>query len=141
MRECRLVHQHRLTLLYSLYPLFPGSNELDQINKIHEVLGTPEAHILTKIRKQSTHMNMKFPDKAGKGLAKLMPRASKELLELLTGLLEYDPDARMSARQALRHPFFKELRDADKRRNKAAKEAQGDAEDDEVSADGAHDGE
>lgn len=25
----------------SLYPLFPGENELDQIHKIHNILGTP----------------------------------------------------------------------------------------------------
>ena len=25
----------------SLYPLFPGTNELDQIHKIHNVIGTP----------------------------------------------------------------------------------------------------
>jgi len=27
--------------ILSLFPLFPGDNELDQINKIHNVLGTP----------------------------------------------------------------------------------------------------
>ena len=30
-------------------------------------------------------------------------------------LLAYNPDDRLSARQALRHPYFKELRDAEKR--------------------------
>jgi renal tumor antigen len=50
-----------------LYPLFPGTNELDQINKIHEVLGTPPAHVLGKIRKNSPNMNAKFQDHRGKG--------------------------------------------------------------------------
>lgn len=27
--------------ILSLYPLFPGDNELDQIHKIHDVMGTP----------------------------------------------------------------------------------------------------
>lgn len=35
----------------SLHPLFPGSNEVDQIAKIHDVLGTPPASILQKLRK------------------------------------------------------------------------------------------
>ena len=35
----------------SLYPLFPGSNELDQIAKIHDILGTPSTALLGKIRK------------------------------------------------------------------------------------------
>ena len=29
----------------SLYPLFPGTNELDQVTKIHQVLGTPPAEV------------------------------------------------------------------------------------------------
>lgn len=27
--------------MLSLFPLFPGNNELDQINKIHNIMGTP----------------------------------------------------------------------------------------------------
>jgi renal tumor antigen len=30
----------------SLYPLFPGNDELDQINKIHNIVGTPEESLL-----------------------------------------------------------------------------------------------
>lgn len=37
----------------TLMPLFPGANELDQINKIHDIMGTPSAYTLGKIRKQS----------------------------------------------------------------------------------------
>lgn len=103
----------------SLYPLFPGSNELDQINKIHDIIGTPPATVMTKIRKHSSHMRVNFPDKQGKGLRKLLPSASDECVALLEGLLEYDPEARLSARHALKHPYFKELRAEDKRRAKA----------------------
>lgn len=35
----------------SLRPLFPGSNEVDQIAKIHDVLGTPSLSILRKLQK------------------------------------------------------------------------------------------
>eukprot|EP01147_Barroeca_monosierra_P008693 gene8693-1082_t len=106
--------------IISLYPLFPGSNELDQINKIHDIIGTPSPQIMAKIRKHSQHMRVNFPDKQGKGLRKLLPTASEDLITLLEGLLEYDPDARLSARHALRHPYFKELRAEDKRRLKTA---------------------
>eukprot|EP00601_Ochromonadales_sp_CCMP2298_P013561 CAMPEP_0173250052 /NCGR_PEP_ID=MMETSP1142-20121109/19374_1 /TAXON_ID=483371 /ORGANISM="non described non described, Strain CCMP2298" /LENGTH=494 /DNA_ID=CAMNT_0014182775 /DNA_START=60 /DNA_END=1544 /DNA_ORIENTATION=- len=34
----------------SLYPLFPGSNEVDQISRIHKVLGTPNAEALAKFK-------------------------------------------------------------------------------------------
>ncbi|KAM4853604.1 MAPK/MAK/MRK overlapping kinase isoform 9-T9 [Thomomys bottae] len=34
----------------SLQPLFPGANELDQISKIHDVIGTPAQRTLTKFK-------------------------------------------------------------------------------------------
>jgi len=36
--------------ILTLRPLFPGSNELDQISKIHEVLGTPSSSTLDKFQ-------------------------------------------------------------------------------------------
>ena len=32
--------------ILSLFPLFPGNNELDQINKIHNIMGTPPPELL-----------------------------------------------------------------------------------------------
>jgi renal tumor antigen len=37
--------------ILTLFPLFPGTNELDQIHKIHKILGTPPRHILDKMKK------------------------------------------------------------------------------------------
>jgi renal tumor antigen len=36
---------------FSLHPLFPGSNEVDQIAKIHDIMGTPEPNVLNKFKK------------------------------------------------------------------------------------------
>ncbi|XP_046595366.1 glycogen synthase kinase-3-like [Neodiprion lecontei] len=38
--------------LLTLKPLFPGSNEVDQITKIHSILGTPHARLVAKFRRQ-----------------------------------------------------------------------------------------
>ena len=35
----------------SLQPLFPGANELDQISRIHDVIGTPAGKTLTKFKR------------------------------------------------------------------------------------------
>lgn len=43
--------------IITLRPLFPGSNELDQISKIHEVLGTPSPSTLDKFQ-QYEHVAM-----------------------------------------------------------------------------------
>lgn len=98
----------------SLSPLFPGKNELDQINRIHNILGTPTPSVVNKIRKDSQHMKLDFPEKRGVGLRGVMPGASDALLDLMTGMLQYDPEMRMSARQAVRHTYFKDVRDREK---------------------------
>ena len=100
----------------SLYPLFPGTNELDQINKIHNVIGTPPPDTLAKLKKHSnSHIDFNFPHKEGSSLAKLIPHISPDCVELITKLLAYDPDDRISARQAVKHPYFRDIREAEKR--------------------------
>lgn len=49
--------------IVSLFPLFPGTNELDQIQKIHAILGTPAPELLAKMKKRSAHMDFNFPPK------------------------------------------------------------------------------
>lgn len=101
--------------IVSLFPLFPGTNELDQIQKIHNILGTPPADLLAKMKKRSQHMDFNFPAKEGTGIAKLIPHVAPDCVDLIIKLLAYNPDERLSARQSLRHPYFKELREAEKR--------------------------
>lgn len=48
----------------------------------------------------------------GTGIMKLIPHLSPEGQDLLQKLLMYNPEDRISAKQALRHPFFREIRSA-----------------------------
>mmetsp|Transcript_54758 Transcript_54758/g.62952 ORF Transcript_54758/g.62952 Transcript_54758/m.62952 type:complete len:432 (-) Transcript_54758:274-1569(-) len=104
--------------IMSLYPLFPGNNELDQIHKIHNIMGTPPMELLNRLKKHGTHMDFDFPVKQGTGITKLLPHASPEALDLMMKLLTYNPDERPSAKQALRHAYFKEIRELDKKLRK-----------------------
>ncbi|CAH1792534.1 unnamed protein product [Owenia fusiformis] len=108
--------------ILSLHPLFPGSNEVDQIAKIHDVLGTPDPSVLNKLRNKTRGMNFNFPSKKGVGIEKYLPHASQSAIELIYDMCAYDPDERMSAKQALKHSYFKELRDADKRQAQLEKQ-------------------
>ncbi|KAG5492917.1 hypothetical protein JKF63_01497 [Porcisia hertigi] len=101
--------------IIALFPLFPGSNELDQVHRIHNVLGTPPADVLDRLKKFGTHMDYDFPQKQGTGLAKLLPHVSAEALDLMKKLLTYDEEHRCTAKEALRHPYFCKLREADKK--------------------------
>lgn len=47
----------------SLFPLFPGTNEMDQIEKIHAITGTPSPEILATMKRRSTHVEFEFPHK------------------------------------------------------------------------------
>ncbi|KAJ8394232.1 hypothetical protein AAFF_G00048150 [Aldrovandia affinis] len=95
--------------IISLNPLFPGSNELDQVSKIHNILGTPDPHLLHKF-KQSRAMRFDFPPRKGCGISQLIPHCSAPSLSLLYKMLEYDPEERIEAKAALQHACFRELR-------------------------------
>ncbi|XP_058511268.1 MAPK/MAK/MRK overlapping kinase isoform X2 [Ochotona princeps] len=97
----------------SLRPLFPGANELDQISKIHDVIGTPAQETLTKF-KQSRAMNFDFAFTKGSGIPLPAAKLSPQCLSLLRAMLAYDPDMRIAAHQALQHPYFREQRAAER---------------------------
>ncbi|XP_036847437.2 MAPK/MAK/MRK overlapping kinase [Manis javanica] len=97
----------------SLQPLFPGASELDQISKIHDVIGTPAEKTLTKF-KQSRAMSFDFPFKKGSGIPLLTANLSPQCLSLLHAMVAYDPDDRITAHQALQHPYFHEQRAAER---------------------------
>lgn len=103
--------------IVALFPLFPGQNEMDQIQKIHNVLGTPPPELLArKFKRNASHMDFNFPEKKGTGIERLVPHADPDVIELMKKLIRYDPDERVLARQALKDPYFRDLRDAEKER-------------------------
>jgi renal tumor antigen len=87
-----------------------GPSQPRALQKIHNVLGTPPPELLAKFTQRSAQLDFNFPQKQGTGVAKLIPHVSPDCADLIGRLLAYDPDARLSARQALRHHYFKEPR-------------------------------
>lgn len=93
--------------LTTLYPLFPGTDEVDQINRIHRVLGTPPAAVLSRLKKHaSTHAKYSFPPQQGIGLSKLLPDAKDNCLDLLTASVAYDATKRITSSNAIAHPYL-----------------------------------
>lgn len=87
-------------------PLFPGDSEIDEIFKIFRILGTPTEMDWPGV---TTLPDFKpsFP-KWHRAEQPLVPGLDENGLELLSFLLAYDPAARISAKQACRHPYFTE---------------------------------
>ncbi|KAF1775191.1 Protein kinase-like domain [Phytophthora cactorum] len=90
----------------------------DQLDKIFKVLGMPTPqtweglenlpeynHVVQmgRERKYPTQSELKNAVKVGPG------RAGAALLDLLSRLLEYDPETRITAKEALEHEYFKEI--------------------------------
>ncbi|MBN3314732.1 MOK kinase, partial [Atractosteus spatula] len=98
--------------IMSLNPLFPGSNELDQVSKIHDVLGTPDDEILQKF-KQSRAMRFDFPPKKGSGISHLIPQCSSGGLSLMYEML----DVAEKQASTLRRHNVKHVPDSLMRRN------------------------
>lgn len=55
-------------------------------------------------------MSFDFPFKKGSGIPLLTASLSPQCLSLLHAMVAYDPDERITAHQALRHPYFQEQR-------------------------------
>lgn len=45
----------------------------------------------------------------GTGIKNLIPHATPECVDLIEQLLKYNPEERITAEEALRHPYFREL--------------------------------
>ena len=90
-------------------PLFPGSSTTNQLNKIFHVLGTPDAAYTTRIYKEAAQKWVyRQKPRAKIPFAELYPNANLLAIDLLEKLLVLDPTQRLTADQALHHPYLKE---------------------------------
>ncbi|KAI9056839.1 Pkinase-domain-containing protein [Trametes sanguinea] len=90
-------------------PLFPGESGIDQLVEIIKVLGTPSREQIKTMN--PNYMEHKFPQIKPHPFSKVFrPRTAPEAIDLVSKLLEYTPEARLSAVEAMCHPFFDELR-------------------------------
>ncbi|KAJ7905247.1 kinase-like domain-containing protein [Mycena olivaceomarginata] len=91
-------------------PLFPGESGIDQLVEIIKILGTPSREQIKTMN--PNYMEHKFPQIKPHPLQKQVfrPRTAPEAIDLVSKLLEYTPAARLSAVEAMVHPFFDELR-------------------------------
>ncbi|KAF1813291.1 glycogen synthase kinase-like protein-3 beta [Eremomyces bilateralis CBS 781.70] len=111
-------------------PLFPGESGIDQLVEIIKVLGTPTRDQIRTMN--PNYMEHKFPQikphpfskvfkpasrrrapsgRPASDIAQVFRKADADAIDLISKLLEYTPTQRLSAIDAMVHPFFDQLRD------------------------------
>ncbi|KAK8878233.1 hypothetical protein M9Y10_004998 [Tritrichomonas musculus] len=96
-------------------PLFPGDDELEQLWMISELLGEPPRELVAKGNRREEFFdedcNLLNVDKKRKprsmNLQKLLKTNDPMLVDFLMKCLTWDPNERLTIRQALQHPWIR----------------------------------
>lgn len=97
--------------------LFAGSDHIDQLHRIMNVTGTPDAEFMAKITSEEARTYLKsLPVMKRKPLKEVLAAKSSSVvsssaLDLLQKMLELDADKRPTAAEALSHPYLSQYHD------------------------------
>jgi negative regulator of PHO system len=94
--------------MFSGRPLFPGSGNEDQLQKIFRLMGTPSERSWPGISSFPEYKSS-FPVYATQDLRMILPQMDPVALQLLMSMLVLRPDGRISAADAMNHPYFNDL--------------------------------
>ncbi|KAM8965847.1 cyclin-dependent kinase 16 isoform 8-T8 [Sarcophilus harrisii] len=90
-------------------PLFPGSTVEEQLHFIFRILGTPTEETWPGISSNEEFKNYDYPKYRAEALLSHAPRLDTDGADLLGRLLQFEGRNRISADDAMRHPFFQSL--------------------------------
>ncbi|KAM4722280.1 mitogen-activated protein kinase 12-like [Rhinophrynus dorsalis] len=94
--------------------LFPGGDYFDELNKIIEVIGSPQPSLINRMESKHAQNYLKMlPEKQKKNFKELFPTMSVNEIDLLDKMLDLDPETRITAGEALAHPYLEEYNDSD----------------------------
>lgn len=89
-------------------PLFQGDSEIDQLFKIFRVLSTPNDDSWPGVSELPDYKPT-FPNWTQNTLKSQVKNIDETGLDLLESMLIYNPSQRITAKKAVRHPFFNDL--------------------------------
>ena len=94
--------------MFTRQPLFPGDSEIDELYKIFQILGTPNEKIWPEVTQLPSYKPT-FPQWRAQNLESVLNCHDPLLVDLISQMLRYDPASRITARDALDHPYFNDL--------------------------------
>lgn len=94
-------------MLNSGRPMFPGKNPEDQLELIINFCGTPSHEAIAALREPRARATLeRMPQRPPQNIHQLFPGVDPLALDLLSKILEFDPNKRISAEQALQHEYL-----------------------------------
>lgn len=88
--------------------LFPAKTEIESLNKIFQMLGTPNERVWEGFNKLPHVEKWTFKEFPKSHWRKNFAFLTEQGFDLLSALLRYDPAKRITASEALEHEWFKE---------------------------------
>lgn len=86
-------------------PLFPGTTNEDELQRIFRLMGTPSESTWPQISR-FTEYKSTWPIYATQDLGSILPQMEPDALDLLQCMLQMRPEMRISAKDALNHRYF-----------------------------------
>ncbi|XP_031552249.1 mitogen-activated protein kinase 14-like [Actinia tenebrosa] len=92
--------------------LFPGNDHIDQLTKIMKLVGKPSVDFLQKIVSDSARTYIEqMPNYSKTPFTQYFLGANPQAVDLLEKMLNLDADERITATQALSHPYLSNFAD------------------------------
>lgn len=92
--------------------LFPGKDFKNQVETICSVLGKPSSEDIEHITASHARKFLaQLPETPGANFSEMFPDANPDAVDLMQKLLRFNPKKRLTAEQALSHPYLKDFHD------------------------------